>query len=105
VTEHFGSGDVVRVASVNPPGHRRTPYYIRGKEGIVERICGEFANPEELGYGFNGLPKKRLYRVRFRQKDLWADYDGNIEDTVDVDVYEHWLSLSTPIQHASGVKR
>jgi nitrile hydratase subunit beta len=104
VTEHFAPGDPVRVASVNPPGHRRTPYYIRGKEGIVERICGEFANPEELGYGFGGLPKKRLYRVRFRQMDLWADYDGNIDDTVDVDVYEHWLFLSTPMQRTSGVK-
>ena len=38
-----------------------------------------------------------LYRVRFRQKDLWADYHGNIEDTVDVDVYDHWLYLSTPM--------
>jgi nitrile hydratase len=104
VTEPFAPGDVVRVASVNPPGHRRTPFYIRGKQGVIERVCGEFSNPEELGYGFDGLPKKRLYRVRFRQKDLWANYDGAAGDTVDVDVYEHWLSRSTPTA-TSGARR
>jgi hypothetical protein len=104
VTEPFAAGDVVQVAGVNPPGHRRTPFYIRGKQGVIERVCGEFSNPEELGYGFDGLPKKRLYRVRFRQKDLWADYDGAAGDTVDVDVYEHWLSRSTSTAR-SGARR
>ena len=104
MTEPFVLGDVVRVAAVNPPGHRRTPFYIRGKQGVIERVCGEFSNPEELGYGFAGLPKRRLYRVRFRQKDLWADYDGPVGDTVDVDVYEHWLSRSTPAA-ANGARR
>jgi nitrile hydratase len=85
-------GERVRVAAVNPPGHRRTPYYIRGKEGVIERACGAFANPEELGHGFDGLPKKHLYRVRFRQVELWSGYEGSENDTVDVDVYEHWLS-------------
>ena len=94
MTKPFAPGDVVRVADAHPPGHRRTPFYIRGKQGIIERLCGEFANPEELGYGFDGLPTRRLYRVRFRQKDLWDDYDGADRDTVDVDIYEHWLSAS-----------
>jgi Nitrile hydratase beta subunit, C-terminal len=92
VSAPFAPGEVVTVAGVHPPGHRRTPFYVRGKQGVIERFCGEFANPEELGYGFDGLPRKRLYRVRFRQKDLWDDYDGADGDTVDVDIYEHWLS-------------
>src|SRR5262249_46590290 len=69
----------------------------------IERFCGEFKNPEELGYGFDGLPKRRLYRVRFRQVDLWPDYKGDTADTVDVDVYEHWLSRSNPTAR-TGVK-
>ena len=101
----FAPGDAVRVAGINPPGHRRTPFYIRGKQGVVERLCGEFANPEELGYGFDGLPRKRLYRVRFRQIDLWPDYDGDIADTVDVDVYEHWLSRSIPAANIGAKHR
>ena len=103
MTKPFAPGDVVRVAAVHPPGHRRTPFYTRGKQGVIERVCGEFSNPEELGYGFNGLPKKRLYRVRFRQKDLWDDYAGPAGDTVDVDVYEHWLSQS-PSAVATGAR-
>ena len=87
----FKQGDPVRVIDSHPPGHRRTPYYIRGKVGEIERVCGEFPNPEELAYGFDGLPKKTLYRVRFRQKDVWSDYSGPTEDTVDVDIFEHWL--------------
>jgi len=105
MSEPFAPGDVVRVAATNPPGHRRTPFYIRGKRGVIERFCGEFANPEELGYGFDGLPKKRLYRVRFRQIDLWPAYGGDIADTVDVDVYEHWLSRSNPTARTGAKHR
>ena len=88
---NFKQGDPVRVIDSHPPGHRRTPYYIRGKVGEIERVCGEFPNPEELAYGYDGLPKKTLYRVRFRQKDVWSNYSGPTKDTVDVDIFEHWL--------------
>jgi nitrile hydratase len=50
-----------------------------------------FPNPEELAFGRSGLPKVQLYRVRFRQIDLWPDYQGQPEDTVDVEIYQHWL--------------
>lgn len=58
---------------------------------MVERICGEFANPEELAFGRDGLPLRPLYRVRFRQVELWPDYDGAEDDSIDVEIYEHWL--------------
>ena len=87
----YSPGDRVQVIETHPPGHRRTPYYIRGKTGVIERSCGAFANPEELAYGFDGLPKKTLYRVRFNQADVWPNYQGRAGDTVDVDIYEHWL--------------
>jgi len=69
----------------------RTPWYSRGHAGVVERICGEFANPEELAYARDGLPKRPLYRVRFLQRELWPDYQGRATDTVDIEIYEHWL--------------
>lgn len=91
MTARYAPGDRVCVRRAHPPGHVRTPFYIRGKAGIVERICGGFANPEELAYGRRGLPARTLYRVRFRQRDVWPDYSGRPDDTVDIEIYEHWL--------------
>ena len=88
----YKDGDRVKVAVTYPPGHRRVPTYIRGKTGEIERYCGAFANPEELAYGFDGKPERPLYRVRFVQKDVWADNDGPEGDTVDLEIQEHWLS-------------
>jgi nitrile hydratase len=81
----------VRIIASNPPGHRRVPTYARGRTGTVERVCGEFANPEELAYGFDGLPKRVLYRVCIKQTDIWPDYKGSAKDLLELEIYEHWL--------------
>jgi Nitrile hydratase beta subunit, C-terminal len=87
----FKPGARVRVRRAAPPGHIRTPWYIRGQIGEIERLCGAFANPEELAYNRSGLPAQPLYRVRFRQQELWPDYAGAPRDTVVVEIYQHWL--------------
>jgi nitrile hydratase len=91
VTARFAPGDRVMVRRGGSPGHVRTPHYVRGVVGVVERTCGPFPNPEELAYGRDGLPARPLYRVRFRQADLWPDYGGPAADSVEVEVFEHWL--------------
>jgi hypothetical protein len=91
VNARFAPGDRVTVDKRYPKGHCRTPYYIRGKSGVIERICGKFANPEELAYGRDGLPKRPLYRVRFHQTEVWPGYHGTSDDTVDIEIFEHWL--------------
>ncbi|SLN26898.1 Nitrile hydratase subunit beta [Roseovarius gaetbuli] len=80
----------VRVKAMMPPGHVRAPAYLRGKQGVVERPLGAFHNPEQLAYG---LPaeKKPLYRVRFRMDELWGDAAENPGDTLDAELYDHWL--------------
>lgn len=87
----YKAGEKVKVLAAYPPGHIRTPFYIRGRTGTVERICGEFPNPEELAYMRDGLPAQPLYRVRFLQKDVWPDYQGPPSDVVEVEIYQHWL--------------
>ena len=90
----FEAGDRVKVRSVfppTPPTHVRTPYYIRGHVGVIERVCGAFGNPEELAFGRRYGEKPMLYRVRFRQADIWADYDGPAEDHIEIEIYEFWL--------------
>jgi nitrile hydratase subunit beta len=84
-------GEKVRVMKAYPPGHLRTPFYIRGRTGTVERICGAFPNPEELAQMRDGLPAQPLYRVRFAQKEVWPDYAGPDADVVEIEIYQHWL--------------
>src|SRR5215217_4067144 len=48
-------------------------------------------NLEELAYGLSGLPQRPLYKVGFRQIDLWDAYTGSAEDHLYADLYEQWL--------------
>ncbi len=87
----FAVGDPVRVIDREVSGHNRTPRYVRGKRGVVERICGAFRKPEELAYGKLDGGLSTLYRVRFAQREIWPDYRGAAGDTLDVELYEYWL--------------
>ena len=87
----YKAGDKVRVRKAYPLGHIRTPFYIRGHSGVIERLCGSFGNPEELAQMRSGEPRQPLYRVRFLQKDVWPDYNGNPHDALEVEIFQHWL--------------
>ena len=95
MTAVFNPGDAVQVRSGSPPGHIRTPFYVRGCKGVIERIAGEYRNPEELAFGRFDTPVVPLYRVRFQQNEVWADYNGNPKDTLEVEIFEFWLEPST----------
>ena len=87
----YRPGDRVRVGSADPPGHCRTPAYVRGKTGRVLRLYGAFHNPESLAHKGSGLPKQPLYQVEFDQGEVWGRYGGGPGDKVRVDIYQHWL--------------
>ena len=89
----FNIGDPVVVREIYPEGHIRTPYYIRGKRGVVADSMGQFPNPEVAALGGDSVELVSLYRVRFRQQDAWPIYEGTAADTLDVEIYEHWLEL------------
>jgi len=67
---------------------------VRGCEGVIERVAGEYRNPEELAFGRFDAPIVPLYRVRFRQQDVWTDYQGKPLDTLEVEIFEFWLEPS-----------
>lgn len=71
--------------------HCRTPYYLRGKAGIVEKVRGRYRDPEKLAYHQPGLPMHYLYCVRFDQAKIWDGYPGQQEDELTADIFEHWL--------------
>ena len=83
----FRPGQRVRIAARRHEGHHRTPGYLKGKTGRVERVQGSFANPETRAYGGDGLPEQRLYNVGFAQRDVWPGYAGRPGDRI----YVHWL--------------
>lgn len=94
----FQVGDQVRVHHENYATrwlkpHLRTPGYLYGQVGVIERWCGLYPNPEYFAYkdADSGTHQQPLYRVRFNQKSIWKDYDGGADDTIDVEIYQHWL--------------
>jgi nitrile hydratase len=78
----FAPGDQVIVSARAHDGHHRTPAYLKGRRGTVERSHGRFPNPESRAYGGDGHPDRELYRVGF-------ELAGG--DLVFADLYEHWL--------------
>jgi nitrile hydratase subunit beta len=87
-------GERVSIGDCHAVGHCRTPWYVRGKAGVVVEIHGVFNDPERLAYHCPGLPAKVLYKVRLRQKDLWPNYKGEAGDHLDVDIFEPWLGTA-----------
>jgi nitrile hydratase len=89
-TGRFKAGDRVTVKFEDRPGHLRTPWYVRGKRGWIERVYGDFLNPELLAFGKDGLPRKTLYLVAFDYAEVFEKTSG-AQDKVLVDIYDHWL--------------
>ena len=87
----YTPGQAVRVSSRSHAGHHRTPAYIKGKRGSIERAYERFTNPETRAYGADGKPEPRLYLVSFDLSDVWPEYRGRANDRLLADVFEHWL--------------
>jgi nitrile hydratase len=73
------------------PCHIRTPHYLRGRAGTVERHLGQFHNPEDLAFG-RPAEILNLYHVRFDQKAIWGD--GAAGDALVVEIFETWLEVA-----------
>lgn len=88
----FAAGQPVRVRADFPetrgPCHIRTPHYLRGREGVVERLLGAYPNPEDLAFARKAAPVP-LYHVRFDQPALFQE--GEPGDQLLVELFEHWL--------------
>lgn len=84
----FALGERVRARRINPSGHTRLPRYVRGCEGIIERIHGRHVFPDTHAAG-KGEQPCWLYSVRFRARDLWGS--DTTADSVSVDCWEPYL--------------
>lgn len=112
----YGAGDFVRVRPYRQAEsggcrsiewrrpHIRTPGYLYGVAGRVERVCGRHGDPSFLAFGLKA-PEVRLYRVQFRMKDVWAESSSERrdagDDAVEAEIYEPWLApADVPAGHA-----
>ena len=88
----FQVGDAVTIRSDEVGHHHRTPWFIKGKAGVVRAISGPFLNPESRAHGGDGNPRRLLYHVEFDPVQIWGErYDEGRSDLLLVDVYEQWL--------------
>ena len=90
MSARFTVGQRVRITAHEPGVHHRVPAYAKGTAGRIERVCGRHGRPEHFIRG-DGRPLERLYRVRIPQAELWEDYRGSAQDTLDIEIFEHWL--------------
>ena len=86
----FCCGDRVCIDTRSEIRHHRVPAYAKGRVGTIAKVCGEYEEPERVAYGQQHSPR-RLYRVRLQQVDLWPAYEGSPADTLDIEIFEHWL--------------
>ena len=91
MSSRYAVGDRVRISARYAPGHVRTPFYVRGAVGHIERVLAEFLDPEREAFGVNAGTETKLYRVRLDMTTLWPDYAGEPADVVELEIYEHWL--------------
>ena len=60
VNPRFAVGDRVRVQRMRPPGHNRSPRYLRGVEGVVQRVqCNDRATRRGRGTRLPGVVRRR----------------------------------------------
>ncbi len=78
--------------------HVRTPHYLRGRVGAVERALGRFPDPGDLAFA-RPAPERTLYHVLFPQPPLFGE--GRPGDDLLVELYEHWLEPVDPMEEAA----
>lgn len=95
MSRRFDIGKEVEVLSLEKSGHVRIPFYIRGKKGTIVQFCGRYLNPEDLAVGKTSGPGIDLYRVEFKQTELWNTPKQLPQDRLIIEIYDHWLKPAT----------
>lgn len=85
----FTVGDPVQVRDRRPFGHTRCPAYVRGRQGVVERVEPP-ANVPEIEAHRRELALEPVYGVRFAGTEVWGEA-AEPHTSVHVDLYERYL--------------
>ena len=93
----FKAGDWVTVRSdptLYTLFHTRTPMYTRGRTGQIVQLRPEWMVPEDEAWGREDGRFETFYVLRFREAELWPDYQGEPQDTLQIEINESWLELA-----------
>ena len=86
----FTVGQRVRTRRGEVPHHTRLPGYIRGKQGIVERVHGAHVFPDANSQGLGECPQW-LYTVVFEEREVWGAQAPPQRLSLAVDAWESYL--------------
>ena len=87
----FKAGDRVRVRELPALFYTRTPEYARGAEGVIAEVTYESPAPEDETWVREDATPEWFYIVRFNQSELWDNYTGPKNDTLQTEIPERWL--------------
>jgi nitrile hydratase len=89
VPPKFEVGEAVVARNVHPIGHTRSPRYVRGHRGVIDRDHGVFIFADAHAMGLGRQPQ-HVYSVRFSGRELWGP-NGHANDAVYVDLWDDHL--------------
>ena len=90
IAARFTPGDAVHARNINPRGHTRLPRYVRGRNGVIDRMQGVFVFPDSNAK-LAGEDPQTLYSVCFTAGELWGDDAPHPADKVYVDMWDSYL--------------
>lgn len=85
----FSVGDRVRARNLNPPGHTRLARYVRGRNGVIDRLHGTHCFPDTSAHDQGERPQP-LYSVCFEAQELWGPSAPD-RDRLYIDLWEDYL--------------
>ena len=89
-TARFAVGQRVRTRSDRVPHHTRLPGYVRGKQGVIERVHGAHVFADANAQGLGESPQW-LYTVVFDERELWGSQTSLRQQKLSVDAWEPYL--------------
>lgn len=97
ISEPLAPGEIVRVRNSSyhtrwRRPHLRTPGFVHGICGTVERCVGKFGNPEKLAFGNDTAGLQPLYIIHFDWPSI-CDFPvaTGQSDVVTCEIYHDWL--------------
>ena len=85
----FAAGDRVRAKNIHPKTHTRLPRYVRGHEGVIEKVRGCHVFPDSNSLGRGRGPAMALHRALRRPRIVGAGQRPGVK--VSVDAWEPYL--------------